>query len=56
MPELRKESGKRQKFLPEECLFPEQSQEETTILERAFLIKIIHVNIVQVSVENVSSQ
>lgn len=52
---LRRGSGKRQKFLPKEHFFPDQSQEELTILERAFLIKISHVNIVQVSVENVSS-
>lgn len=53
MPRLGRESGKRLKLLPpEECFFPEQSLEEP----RAFLLKISHVNIVQVSIENISSQ
>lgn len=50
MPGLRRESGKKAKEVPT-CFFPEQSQEEPAILERAFVIKMSHVNIVQVSGE-----
>ena len=56
MPRPGRESGKRQTFLPEKCFFPKQSQEEPTIMDRAFLIKISQVNTTQVSVINVSSQ